>query len=64
MDTLVSFDLSDAEIQQLRDLNWRNGRVDLMCQTIVRDYLLRKRLKAERIARKIDRAASVRRVGL
>jgi hypothetical protein len=45
---IVSFELSPAEIQQLRDANWRNGRADLQAQTIVRDYLLRQRLKAER----------------
>ncbi len=63
----ISFELSDAELQLLRDLGWGRGRTDLMCQTIVRDYLKRMQAKAARIARKIqraDRAGSARRAGL
>jgi hypothetical protein len=61
MDHFISFELSGSEIRELRDDNWRNGNADLQAQTIVRDYLLRRRLRAERIARKIDRASHGRR---
>ena len=59
MDHFISFELSASEIAALRDDNWRNGNADLQAQTIVRDYLLRRRLKAERIARKIKLAERI-----
>ncbi len=52
MESLVSFELTPAEVEQLRRENWRNGSADLQAQSIVRDHLLRARLKAERNARR------------
>ena len=54
-EVFVSFELSPSEIQQLRDANWRNRSPDLQAQTIVRDYLLRERLRAERRQRERQR---------
>ena len=57
----INFELTTAEAQELRGLEWGRGRLDLMCQGIVRDYLRRMRHKAARHARRIDRAADGRR---
>ncbi len=52
MDTLISFELTSPEVEQLIRENWRNGSADLQAQLIVRNYLLRVALKAERNARR------------
>jgi hypothetical protein len=48
MANFVSFELSDSELQELRAAGWGSGRTDLMCQSIVRDYLRRMRFKRAR----------------
>ena len=51
METIVSFELTPAEVEQLKRENWCSN-ADLQAQSIVRNHLLRSRLKAERNARR------------
>ena len=66
MEHFVSFELTDADIESLRNLGWGHGRSDLVCQTIVRDYIRRNQAKAARAAarRRLDPASRARNAGL